>query len=123
MKLKGFLVIVILGAAVYMILHYVQSGVNSDLPEKIQSINKTGDMTTEMNMKSLQREIVSYMVEHGDTPETLDKIFLMKPWLKGIADVWGTPFDYKRISDSSFLLLSAGKDMKFNTPDDIALEY
>jgi hypothetical protein len=123
MKLKGFLVIVILGAAVYMILHYVQSGVNSDLPKKIQAINKVGGTTTEMNMKSLQREIVSYMAEHGDPPETLDKIFLMKPWLKGISDVWGTRIDYKRISDSSFLLLSAGKDMKFNTPDDIALEY
>jgi hypothetical protein len=123
MKLKGFLVIFILGAAIYLILHYVQSGPDSDLPEKIQAISKTGDMTTEMNMKSLQREIVSYMAEHGDTPESLDKIIRVKPWLKGIADVWGTPFDYKRISDTSFLLLSAGKDMKFNTSDDIVLEY
>jgi hypothetical protein len=123
MKLKGFLVIIILGAAIYVILHYIQSGVDSDLPEKIQAISKTGEMTTEMNMKSLQREIVSYMAEQGDTPESLDKIFILKPSLKGIADVWGTRIDYKRISDSSFLLLSAGKDMKFNTSDDILLEY
>jgi len=123
MKLRGFLVIIILGAAIYLVLHYVESGGDSDLPEKIQSINRVGDTTTEMNMKALQREIVAYMTEFGDTPPNLERIHTTKPWLKGMADAWGTPFNYRRIDDSSFLLRSAGKDMKFGTADDIVLEY
>lgn len=123
MKIRGFLVVVILGAALYLILHYVESGADSDLPKKIQAVSKTGEMTTEMNMKSLQREIVSYIAEHNRAPENLEKIFAMHGWLRGIADVWGTPISYTRVSDSRFLLRSAGKDMKFNTADDIVLEY
>ena len=123
MKLRGFLVIIILGAAIYLVLHYVESGADSDLPEKIQSINRVGDTTTEMNMKTLQREIVSFMTEFGDTPQNLERIHMTKPWLKGMADAWGTPFDYRRVDDSRFILRSAGKDMKFDTADDIVLEY
>jgi hypothetical protein len=122
-SLKGFLVIIILGAAIYMILHYVDSGGGSDLPEKIKSINAVGDLTTEKNMKTLQQEIVAYLAEHGTPPESLDKLFVSKNWLRGLADVWGTPIGYERISDISFVLRSAGKDKTFHTPDDIVLEY
>lgn len=106
-----------------MILYYIESGTDSGLPEKIHAISTTGEMTTEMNMKTLQSEIVSYIAEHGRTPEDLQRIFEAKGWPKGISDVWGTPISYTRISESSFLLRSAGKDTTLHTADDIVLEY
>jgi len=115
--------LLILVAAVVIILNYIESGADSDLPKKIQAISKAGDITTERTMRSLQQEVVAYMAEHGGVPESLERIYQMNRHLRGISDVWGTPIRYRRISDSSFLLLSAGKDMRFNSPDDIVLEY
>jgi hypothetical protein len=40
-----------------------------------------------------------------------------------ILDGWGKSIRYERLSDSSFRLISAGKDKTFDTEDDIVLDY
>jgi hypothetical protein len=40
-----------------------------------------------------------------------------------VQDAWGRDIRYERRSDSTFRLISAGKDGLFDTADDIRVDY
>ncbi len=123
MKLKGFLVIFVLVAAVLVILWQIKPVGEEGLKKKIQAVDTVKEQATRMNLKALQREIVVYISTHGRAPENLKQLPQMAMLMIGNADAWGTSVQYKRISDDSFHLVSAGNDREFDTIDDIVLEY
>jgi hypothetical protein len=123
MKLKGFLAILILVAAVVVILKQIKPVGDEGLMKKIQTVDTAKEQATRMNLKALQWEIVDYILAHGRAPENLKQLPQTAMLMIEKGDEWGTQIRYKRISDDSFHLISAGNDREFDTSDDIVLEY
>ncbi len=123
MKLKGFLAIFILVAAVLVILWQTKPIEEEGVMKKIQSVDRAREQATRMNLKAIQQEIVMYISTHSRTPQDLKQLPPRALLMIGTADAWGTTVQYKRISDDSFNLISAGNDREFDTTDDIVLEY
>ena len=123
MKPKGFLAILILVAAVVVILKQIKPVGNEGLKKKIQTVDTAKEQATRMNLRALQREIVDYILTHGRAPENLKQLPQTAMHMIENVDEWGTKVRYKRISDDSFHLISAGNDREFDTADDIVLEY
>ena len=78
---------------------------------------------TKVNMQSLQKIVLTYIANEGQTPKTLQDLRTAGLLMAGAVDAWGKSVRYERISDSSFRLTSTGKDGLLATADDIVLEY
>jgi hypothetical protein len=87
-----------------------------------QNVQAHADLT-KINMQVLQKIVISYMASEGQTPKSLQDLRNSNLLGGGAIDAWGKSIQYERLSDSSFRLISAGKDGIFSTPDDIVLEY
>ena len=135
MKSKGFLVVLISAAAVVVILWQLkpagEEGIEKEallekkthLEKSVQAVDRAKEMATQANLKAIQMEVFMYISEYGKTPANLQQILQTAQLKSGDKDAWGTPVRYKRISDESFQLISAGSDRKFDTRDDIVLKY
>jgi hypothetical protein len=123
MKIRGFMVIILLVAVVVFFLYTLKSGGNKDIPEQIEAFSSTKQKLTETNLSSLQKEVLSYIVSNGTTPQRLDDIRFSPALTTGKWDAWGNNIKYERLSDENFRLTSAGHDGAFGTKDDIIKEY
>jgi hypothetical protein len=123
MKIRGFMVIIVLVAVVVFFLYTLKSGGDKDIPEQIEAFSRTKQKLTETNISSLEKEILTYIVSHGAAPQNLDDIRLSPALTTGKRDAWGNKIRYERLSDESFRLTSAGHDGTFGTDDDIVKEY
>jgi hypothetical protein len=123
MKIRGFMVIILLVAVVVFFLYTLKSGGNKDIPEQIEAFSSTKQKLTETNLSSLQKEVLSYIVSNGTTPQRLDDIRFSPAITTGKWDGWGNKIKYERLSDETFRLTSAGHDGAFGTKDDIIKEY
>ncbi|MGB3862981.1 MAG: hypothetical protein WBF32_10695 [Candidatus Aminicenantaceae bacterium] len=123
MKIRGFMVIILLVAVVVFFLYTLKSGGNKDIPEQIEAFSSTKQKLTETNLSSLQKEVLSYIVSNGTTPQRLDDIRFSPVLTTGKWDAWGNNIKYERLSDENFRLTSAGHDGAFGTKDDIIKEY
>lgn len=123
MKIRGFMVIILLVAIVVFFLYTLKSGEKKDIPEQIAAFSSTKQKLTKANMSSLQKEVLSYIVSYGTAPQSLDDIRFSPALTTGQWDVWGNKIKYERLSDESFRLTSAGHDGAFGTEDDIIKEY
>lgn len=122
MKLKGFLVIFILvGVAVYF-LYMMTAHEGTKVEQDIQSFNRVKKELTTTNLTTLKKMITSFTAQRGRTPKSLREIQSFQPVSSIKVDAWGTTIRYKRLSSSRFRLVSAGKDRKFDTEDDITVE-
>jgi hypothetical protein len=74
-------------------------------------------------MQSLEKIILSYIAGEGQAPKSLQDLRNSSLLVGGTMDGWGKSIKYERLSDSSFRLISAGKDKTFDTEDDIVLDY
>jgi len=99
MKIRGFLVILILVAIVVFFLYTMKSGGNKDIPEQIAAFSATKQKLTETNLSSLEKEILSYIVSNGTTPQSLDDIPVSPVLTTGKWDAWGNKIKYERLSD------------------------
>jgi hypothetical protein len=87
-----------------------------------RSVQVQADMTR-ANMQVLQKIIASYIATEGQPPAALAELRSAGMLTSGVQDAWGREIRYERRSDSAFRLISAGRDGKFDTPDDIRLDY
>ena len=123
MKAKGLLVVFILAIGIIYLLWFAKIGEKTQLETKVdQNIQVQVDLTR-TNMESLQKIVISFMASEGQAPESLQDLRNSKLLVGDAIDVWGKSIKYERLSDSSFRLISAGKDNIFGTQDDIVLEY
>jgi hypothetical protein len=123
MKIRGFLVIIVLVAVVVFFLYTLKSGGDKGVPEQIEAFSRTKQKLTETNLSSLEKEILAFIVSHGATPQSLDDIRITPALTTGKWDAWGNKIRYERLSDENFRLTSAGHDGTFGTKDDIVKEY
>lgn len=123
MKIRGFMVIILLVAVAVFILYTLKSGGNKDIPEQIKAFSSAKERLTKTNMSSLQKEILSYIVSQGTAPRSLDDLSFSPALTTGKWDAWGKEIKYERLSDENFRLTSAGLDGVFGTNDDIVTEY
>ena len=123
MKIKGFLVLLILVAVLVYFLFIFKSGKQEQLPGQIEAFQSMKEKLTRTNMAALEKAITFFIAREGKVPETLDALENFYPLTSAKFDAWGTAIKYETISDSRFRLVSAGRDRLFKTEDDITIEY
>ncbi len=122
MKIKGFLVIFLLVVIVVFFLYVVKRGGKSQLEEQVDAFSQVREKTTRANLMTLQRTIDFYIAQTGKTPENLRELQTYSRSIYETSDAWGTPLKYEKISDTSYRLISAGKDKTLDTEDDIVIK-
>jgi len=123
MKIRGFLVILMLAAVIVFFLYTLKSGGQKDIPEQIEAFSRAKQRLTETNMETLKKEIAGYIAIQGRVPEKLEDLRLTTPITTGKWDGWGRTIEYEKLSDENFRLTSAGHDGVLGTQDDIVVEY
>jgi len=122
MKIKGFLVILVLGAGIIYLLWMIKGG-KEQMVEEVKAYSEVKVELTKTNMASLRRTVISFITQEGRTPKNLKKLKGFHGLLGANLDAWGTAIKYERLSDEDFRLISAGRDKVFSTPDDVVLDY
>ena len=122
MKIKGFLVIIVLTAGIVYFLWMMKGG-KEQMVEEVKAYSEVKLELTKANMSTLRQAIISFIAQEGRTPESLKELKGFHGPLGANLDAWGTSIKYERLSDEDFRLISAGKDKVFNTPDDIVIDY
>lgn len=125
MKIRGLLIIVMLGAVVVYFVYFAKMGNDKGiLQTEIEQFAKTKIKLTEVNIESLARVILSYAAGEQGLPEDLKQLQRSRPSLgTGLLDAWGRAIKYEKISDAAFRLRSAGPDGAYDTADDIVKEF
>jgi len=122
MKMRGFLVIIVLAAGIVYLLWMMQGG-KEQLPQQVKTYSAARLEMTKANMATLKTAIFIFTAEEGRTPKDLKELKEFGSLRGAHLDAWGTAIKYERLSDEHFRLISAGKDKIFNTVDDFVLEY
>ncbi len=122
MKIKGFLVLLILVGILVYFLFIFKSGKQEQLPGQVEAFQSMKEKLTRTNMVTLERAITLYIAKENKVPETIDALESFYPLTSARFDAWGTAIKYEIISDSRFRLTSAGRDRLFKTEDDIVIE-
>jgi len=122
MKIRGFLVVLVLGVGIVYLLWMMKGG-KEQLPREVEAYGEMRLELTKANMANLKTAIFIFTTEEGRTPKDLKELKAFSRQLGATLDSWGTAIRYKRLSDERFRLISAGGDKIFNTSDDIVVEY
>jgi hypothetical protein len=123
MKARGLLIVLVLAVAIVYLIWFSKSGEKTHLERQVDRFVQAKEDLTRVNMQSLQKIILSYIAGEGQTPKSLQDLRSSNLLVGGTMDGWGKSIKYERLSDSSFRLISAGKDKTFDTEDDIVLDY
>jgi len=123
MKIRGFLVILMLAAVVVFFLYTLKSGGKKDIPEQFEAFSRAKQRLTETNMETMKKEIAGYIAIQGTAPDRLEDLRAITPITTGKWDGWGKALKYEKLSNESFRLTSAGHDGVLGTQDDIVVEY
>lgn len=122
MRIRGFLVVIVLGVGIVYLLWMMKGG-KEQLPREVKAYSEMGLELTKVNMANLKTAIFIFTAEQGRTPKDLKELRAFSRQFGATLDSWGTAIKYERLSDENFRLISAGRDKIFNTSDDIFLEY
>jgi hypothetical protein len=122
MKIRGFLAILILTAAVVYFLWVAKAG-KDKVVDDVKAFSGAKVQLTKTNMSSLAREVHSYIAMQGEYPRNLKELQEFRRLPLSTKDAWGTIIEYKKLSGDSFRLISAGPDRAFGTEDDISKDY
>jgi hypothetical protein len=122
MNIRGFLAVLILAAVVVYFLWVAKAGKDKVI-EEVRVFDKAKHQLTETNMRSLAREIHSFIAMDGRAPKNLKELQAFRRVPLGTSDAWGIAIKYDRLTDEEFRLISAGPDREFDTEDDISKEY
>jgi hypothetical protein len=123
MKARGLLIVLILAVAIVYLIWFSKSGEKTHLERQVDRFVQAKEDLTRVNMQSLEKIILSYIAGEGQAPKSLQDLRNSSLLVGGTMDGWGKSIKYERLSDSSFRLISAGKDKTFDTEDDIVLDY
>ena len=82
-------------------------------------------LSTRITISGISTSISCYKIKTDRIPASLEELTMetetSAPIMKreNLTDTWGTPFQYKTLTESSYESRSAGPDCKFGTDDDI----
>jgi len=124
MKIRGFLIVLIMGLVVVYFIYFAKTGGKSNIRTVVDKYAQAKIDLTKVNMEQLGRIILSRAGEEGQVPADLGELERSQPGVgAGLIDAWGRRLKYEHLSDSVFRLTSAGSDGAFGTADDIVKEY
>lgn len=122
MKMKGFLVIFLLVVITVFFLYVVKRGGKPQIQQQVDAFAEVKETTTRTNLSSIEKAIDLFIAQNGRVPNDLKEIQTFSRSVYVDTDSWGNKIQYKRISDSKYQLISAGKDKTFQTSDDIVVK-
>jgi len=106
------------------VIWMAKSGGESQPVKEIERFDNLKIEITRTNMNALGKAIASFVALEGETPESLEELRNAIGFgSTSSLDAWGTTIKYQRLTENDFRLTSAGKDMTFDTEDDIILDY
>jgi hypothetical protein len=121
MRIRGFLALLVLTVAVVYFIFFARAGKKSYIEGTMDAYDRMRTQVTQTNMATLEKAINFFIGNESRTPTDLKELSASRLLMGDSSDGWGRPLKYERLSDSNFRLISAGKDGKFNTDDDIVL--
>lgn len=110
-----------LTVVVVYFIFFAKAGKKSYIEGTTDAYDRIRTQLTQTNLATLEKAINLYIGTEGRPPTDLKELSASRLLVGDASDGWGRPLKYERLSDSNFRLISAGKDGKFNTDDDIAL--
>ena len=122
MKMRGFLVIIIL-AAIIVYFIFTTNTSTKDIPDQIQAFDSAKDKLTRSNMAMIRRAVELYIATQGETPRDFKQIRTQQALLGALVDGWGYSIKYERLNELNYRLISVGPDKTFDTEDDIIIDY
>ena len=122
--MRGLLALTLLALVVIGILWLAKSGGENQPAKDIERFDNLKIKVTRTNMNALGKAIATFVAVEGETPESLEEL-RNAIGLRSTSslDAWGTTFKYERLTENDFRLTSAGRDMTFDTEDDIIVDY
>jgi hypothetical protein len=121
MRIRGFLALLVLTVVVVYFIFFARAGKKSYIEGTMDAYDRMRTQVTQTNMATLEKAINFFIGNESRTPTDLKELSASRLLMGDSSDGWGRPLKYERLSDSNFRLISAGKDGKFNTDDDIVL--
>jgi hypothetical protein len=122
MKIRGFLIVLILAVVVIYLLYFGKLvGKKSQIQVMTDRYAQVKEQLTRVNMAELEKAVVTFISTEGRMPEDIKELQRSRILITGAVDGWGNFIKYEKLSDTSFRLISAGKDGTFGTADDIVL--
>jgi hypothetical protein len=122
MKIRGALIILLLGMVVVYFLYFAKAGKKSYIEATQDANERIRTELTEVNMGTMQKALDYYIATEGEAPPDLKTLFAARLFSGDPSDAWGTRLRYERLSESGYRLTAAGKDRAYDTEDDIVLE-
>lgn len=123
MKIRGFLIVVVLALVVIFAVYFTKTGGKSNIKVMVDKYAEAKADLTKVDLETLAKIIVERNAAEGQVPADIKELPLVRPIPISTLDAWGREVRYEKLSDSSFRLTSAGADGKFGTGDDIVKEY
>ena len=109
--------------SVILISLFTKDGGKTPIQSDLDGLAQAQSDLTKANMQVLQKIIASYAASEGQPPASLQELRTAGMFTGSVQDAWGRDIRYERRSDSTFRLISAGKDGIFDTADDIRVDY
>ncbi len=123
MKIRGFLIVVVLALVVVYAVYFTKTGGKSNIKVMVDKYAEARADLTKVDLETLAKIIVERNAAEGQVPADIKELQLVRPIPISTLDAWGREVRYEKLSDSGFRLTSAGADGKFGTGDDIVKEY
>jgi hypothetical protein len=123
MRIRGLLLIFLVAVTIVFVFLFIKTGKEAPVRGDVDRFIQAESDLTRANMQVLQQIIASYIATEGQPPAGIEDVRRAGMLTGSIKDAWGRDIRYERRSDSSFRLISAGKDGIFDTADDIRVEY
>lgn len=124
MRGKGALVILLLAVVVIYFVYFLRTEKKAPVEEEVSRFNQTKAELTTVNLEQISRAVQEWMAEHeGQVPGSLQELQGDRSYGLALTDGWGRNIRYRKLSDSSYELRSAGGDGQFETEDDIVKIY
>ena len=109
--------------AIILVSLFTKTGGKAPVQSDVDALVQAQSDLTRANMQVLQKIIASYAASEGQPPASLQELRTAGMFTGSVQDAWGRDIRYERRSDSTFRLISAGKDGIFDTADDIRVDY
>ena len=122
--MRGLLALTLLALVVVGIIWMAKSGGENQPVKEIERVDNLKIKITRTNMNALGKAIATFVAVEGETPDSLEEL-RNAIGLRSTSnlDAWGATIKYERLTENDFRLTSAGKDMTFDTEDDIIVDY
>jgi hypothetical protein len=123
MRIRGLFLSFLVAVTIVFVFLFIKTGKEAPVRGDVDRFIQAESDLTRANMQVLQQIIASYIATEGQPPAGIEDVRRAGMLTGSIKDAWGRDIRYERRSDSSFRLISAGKDGIFDTADDIRVEY